>query len=347
MGLGHATRSLPLIRELLARGCEVTVGSSGRSLIFLRQEVPDAGFVDLPDYRLTYSHRGVTLPGMLVQVPHMLKMIRREHRLTAEFVRQQQIDLVISDHRYGCYSESVPSFFITHQLRFIAPFALRPFEFIGVRFNRRYHQKYTGVIIPDLRENAGGLFSGRLSQVRHRANYYFPGILSSVGKQNKPSQDIDLLVSISGPEPQRSVFEEIVRRQIGEVPGQKVVVLGKPEAREAETPVPGLTIYPHLSRRRMEEFLSRSKLVVSRSGYSTVMELAELGKKALFVPTPGQTEQNYLAQRFASRDWAMGVPQKNVNLSRDIRLARNYSGFPGNLSTAQTVDTVMRLLFEP
>ncbi|HFE64392.1 MAG TPA: hypothetical protein ENK14_08265, partial [Caldithrix sp.] len=93
MGLGHATRSLPIIRELFARGCEVTVGSSGRALIFLRQEIPFAGFVELPDYRLSYSRRGVTLPGLLVQVPRMLKMIRREHRLMAEFVRQQQIDL--------------------------------------------------------------------------------------------------------------------------------------------------------------------------------------------------------------------------------------------------------------
>ena len=157
-------------------------------------------------------------------------------------------------------------------------------------------------------------------------------------------EDIDLLVSISGPEPQRTVFEQIIRRQIGQVPGQKVVLLGKPEGDEPEQLPDGTMIYPHLPRSRMEELVNRSRLIVSRSGYSTVMELAELRKKALFVPTPGQTEQEYLARRYQEKGWFRSVAQTNLNLSKDAEHAMRYSGFPTPLSTESTLKQVFQLL---
>ncbi len=150
MGLGHATRSLPLIKYLLNRSWRVVIGSSGRSLIFLKSEVPAASFITLPDYNLCYSKRGVHVGQLLFQLPGMFKTIAAEHRLTEKVLHKQRLDIVISDHCYGCYSRSRPSYFISHQLRFAAPRWLKSFEQLGFWFNRHFHKKYRAIIIPDL-----------------------------------------------------------------------------------------------------------------------------------------------------------------------------------------------------
>ncbi|MCK4772422.1 MAG: hypothetical protein KAT18_05830 [Candidatus Latescibacteria bacterium] len=345
MGLGHATRSLPLIREFQRKQWQVVIGCSGRSLLFLKKEVPGARFVELPDYRLEHSEKGVELARFLGRVPGLLGTIARERRTVEEIVQDDEIDLVVSDHRYGCYSDVVPSFFLSHQLKLIAPPLLRPFEPVGIGFNRWFHGRYRHVIIPDIVNGNEGLLSGRLSRIRSgEGRYHFPGILSSISRREGVEEDIDLLVSISGPEPQRTVLEQIIRSQIGEVPGRRVVALGRPESEEIEYPESGLEIHHHLDRKQMEEYFNRSRLIVARSGYSTLMELAEVGKKALFVPTPGQTEQMYLARRFQRMEWFHAVSQQELDLARDTRIAVSYPGLPRRFSTAETIENIFPLL---
>ncbi len=344
MGLGHATRSLPIIREFRKRGWSVVVGSSGRSLLFLKNELPDLSFVELPDYPFRYSRKGVSLIKLLRQLPEFFRVVRQEKRITDELVRRKDIRLVISDHRYGCYSGEVPSYFISHQLQFIAPAFLRPFEFIGAGFNRRFHRKYRGVIVPDKLSGNEGAISGRLSRIpTSDSNYHFPGTLSSLSRQ-QAEEDIDVLISISGPEPQRTVLEQTVRQQLHQLPGNCVIVLGLPGPEKTETPRPGITIHNHLNRDRMQNLMSRSRLVVSRSGYSTLMELAELGKKALLIPTPGQTEQIYLAHRLHQKGWFYSVAQNDLQLQNHIPEAQNFPGFPFRFSTSQTVEAIFELL---
>jgi len=345
MGLGHATRSLPLIREFLRRRWEVLVGSSGRSLIFLRQEVPAARFVELPDYGIEYSDRGVGLARLMTHVPELLRIIARERRIVEELLLEEEMDLVVSDHRYGCYCDTIPSFFISHQLQLIAPPLLRSVEFVGRGFHRWFHRRYKHVIVPDAANGREGLISGRLSRVRAgEGRYHYPGILSSISRRPGVEEDIDLLVSISGPEPQRSALEGIVRQQIADVPGRRVVALGLPESTQVENPQPDLEIHHHLDRGRMEELFNRSRLIAARSGYSTLMELAEVGKKALFIPTPGQTEQLYLARRFQRMGWFHAVGQQELDLARDTEIAARYPGFPRRLATAETIERLFPLL---
>jgi hypothetical protein len=345
MGLGHATRSLPLIREFLRQQWQVVIGGNGRSLEYLKQEAEGARFIELPDYGFRYSSGGVATASILRQVPGALLIVARERRIVDEIVQDDEVDLVVSDHRFGCYSDVVPSFFISHHLKLMAPLLLKPFEPVGVGFNRWFHRHYNHVIIPDTANGREGLLSGKLSRIkRGTGRYHFPGILSSVSRLEGVEEDIDLLVSISGPEPQRSEFEKIVRGQIGDIPGRRVVALGRPESDEIERPEKDLEIHHSLDRRSMEEYLNRSRLVVARSGYSTVMELAELGKKALFVPTPGQTEQVYLAQRYLNLGWFHSVPQQELDLKRDTGTAASCSGIPHNFSTADTVKNIMPLL---
>ena len=255
MGLGHATRSLPLIREFLRQQWQVVVGSSGRSLLFLKKEAHGALFVELPDYGFEYTEKGAGTAGILFRVPGVLKIISREKRIVEEIVQDDEVDLVISDHRYGCYSETIPSFLLSHQMKLLGPPLLKPFEPLGVGFHRWFHKRYRHVVIPDVVNGHEGLLSGRLSRVGvGQGCYHFPGILSSVSRREGVEEDIDLLVSVSGPEPQRSVLERLVRSQITEVPGEKVVALGRPESDEVEYPEAGLEIHHHLNREEMEEY---------------------------------------------------------------------------------------------
>jgi uncharacterized protein (TIGR00661 family) len=344
MGLGHASRSLPVIQDLQKRGTKIMVGSSGRSLLFLKQEVKDAEFLELPDYELSYSNRGVNIFQLILQIPGLIKKIGLENQIVRKTVADHSINLIISDHCYGCYCEEIPSLFISHQLRFIAPSFFRFFEFIGMNFNRYYHAKYNRVIVPDLLSKNEGVLSGRLSRMRDKVKYFYPGTLSSIPKKKYNGDNIDLLVSISGPEPQRSVFEKIIRSQIQQIKGNKIVLLGKPEVSDIKNLGDNLTIISHASRQKTTELYNRAKLIITRSGYSTIMELAETGRKALLVPTPGQTEQLYLAKRFEKYGWFYCVDQEKLELEADIGRAQEFSGFPGHFSTKDSIDRIRELI---
>lgn len=344
MGLGHVSRSLPLINDLRSRGIQLYIGSSGRSLLFLQDEVQNTGFIELPDYELTYSQKGVSLPILFSQIPSLLGKIHQEHNVIESVIERENINLVLSDHRYGCYSHQVPSIFISHQLRFITPPYLRLFEFVGTGFNKWFHQKYDKVVVPDILKGSEGIISGKLSRQDHDKKYFFTGIMSSLYKMENCQQDIDILISVSGPEPQRTIFEQIVRSQMEMMEGNIIVLLGKPESGVIEEPRGHLKIIHHASRKLMNDLLNRAKLVVTRPGYSTIMEIAELGKKALFIPTLGQTEQLYLAERLVKNGWFYSVSQNKLNLSKDIRIANKYPGFPQKFSTRQSLSMIWELI---
>jgi uncharacterized protein (TIGR00661 family) len=251
--------------------------------------------------------------------------------------------MIISDHRYGCFHSEIPSFFLSHQLRFITPKMLRPLEFAGIWFNQYFHKKYTAVLVPDEKKKNEGLLSGRLSNISKPYNLHFCGPLSSI-KKNAATEDIDILVSVSGPEPQRTIFEKMVLSQMKDVPGKKVIVLGKPEDNNREVVSDELVIYNFASRKVMQELFNRSKLIVARSGYSTLMELVELQKKAFFVPTPGQTEQLYLAARLKKLGYFHYSPQDKLNLAEQIPHALSYHGIGHELKTERTLRVLDEIL---
>jgi len=336
MGLGHASRSLPIIQHLKDNDWELYIGSSGRSLQFLKCEISNAKFFELPDYNLKYTRKGVSFILLLSQLPSLFKKIQIENEFTSQLVRENMIDMIISDHRYGCYHSDIPAFFLSHQLRFVTPKILRPLEFGGIWFNQYFHKKYTAVLVPDEKKKNDGLLSGRLSNIGKPSYLYFCGLLSSI-KKNTVTEDIDVLISVSGPEPQRTIFEKIVLSQIKDVPGKKVVVLGKPENNHLEVVSDELAIYNFASRKLMQELFNRSKIIVSRSGYSTLMELVELQKKAFFVPTPGQTEQLYLAERFKEFGYFDYSLQNKLDLAKQIPQALSYDGVSSDLKTEGTL----------
>ena len=348
-GLGHATRDLPIIRRFLELGHEVTIASSGRSLELLKHEVPGCRFLLLEDYPPPYTSSRWFILKFAKYVPRMLAAMRRERLAARELIERERFDLIVSDNRFGVRHEKVPSFFISHQLRFVAPWFLWPFEVVGEWFNRTSHRHFDRVIVPDVADERANL-SGKLAHRLFwpgRGRYYYAGILSSTQRADT-DEDVDVFITISGPEPQRTEFERIVMAQLDTLKsmGRVVITLGKPEVQEVTHPAANIEVHGFLKRDRQQEMMNRARMIVSRSGYTTVMEIAELGKKALFIPTPGQTEQIYLSRYYEKSGLFHSVGQYHLDLARDIERARQFPGLAGRHNSPANVERLFADLFD-
>ncbi len=338
-GLGHASRDIPIIRELLARGHDVTVASSGNALELLRKEFPECGFIEYKDYPVPYSSTRFFLPKFTAYLPIMMKALAVERRKLELILSKDKYDMIISDNRMGVYSKEIPSFFITHQLRFSVPFFLWPVEIATLYVNGYFHKKFTGVIVPDNPPGPNAI-SGKLSRSSFKVTnirVFYSGILCSTKKMDL-REDLDFLVIISGPEPQRTKLEEILLSRITELPGKKVVLLGSPRRNYFKQLDENTRVYSYVPTDVKVELMNRARFVISRSGYTTMMEIAELGKKhGLFIPTPGQTEQEYLSRFYRDMGWFLSRSQYRLDLVNDVERAMGYNGFPDMPRTEENV----------
>jgi UDP-N-acetylglucosamine transferase subunit ALG13 len=280
----------------------------------------------------------------------MLWAIERETLQVRRLLAREPFDLILSDNRFRVRSRHIPSFVIAHQLRFMTPVGLMAFEFITEFFNYVYLSPFDRIIVPDSADptmNLSGRLSHEMRWLRTDRKVYYAGILSSVSRTRAP-QDVDLFISISGPEPQRTQLEQIILAHVGRVRADRIVItLGKPEVSEKRQLDARTTVYGFLDRAGQQEMMNRARMIVCRSGYTTVMELAELGKKALFIPTPGQTEQEYLGRYYAQRRFFHSVSQYELDLPRDLQVAEQVSGVPFAADTRTNVERLYNDLFAP
>lgn len=290
-GLGHAARSVPVIRALLAHGAVPVIGADGGPLAFLRDEFPALEQVRISGMQVRYGAGRSQAWAMAMQLPRMLHQVRREHHLFNALLHRLQLAAVISDQRFGLRSPGIPSVLITHQLFPFSPFA----QAAARRMNRMLYTRFHRCWVPD-REAAPGL-AGALS---HGGN--LPSSVRHIGPLSrfsrtaaaKTTTPYQVVAVISGPEPQRSLFQEEVVRQLTHIPGPHLVVAGRPGT--LPTQQGAVRIEGHLPTPALQAALLHAKLIVSRCGYSTLMDLEALGRSALLVPTPGQPEQEYLAE---------------------------------------------------
>jgi uncharacterized protein (TIGR00661 family) len=314
-GLGHATRCIPVIRELISRKCEVGLATNGDALKLLHLEFPELVWYELPGYNPHYSS-GSLLRTILFQVPKFLKTIRQEHRDVDGIVKRDGWDIIISDNRYGCWSAEAINIMITHQMTIPAP---RLWRGLVNRINRKYFRKFSACWIPDLPGDdslAGDMVKATGLNIRHI------GLLSRFKKTLNGAYRYDFLAIISGPEPQRSIFEEKARRALTESGKKGFIVRGVPGDTNRSNTEAG-----HLMAEELNQLIIDSGIILSRSGYSTIMDLAVLGKKAVFIPTPGQPEQEYLAKKLAKDRIAFCMDQNQFNLQRALAESVSFSGF--------------------
>ncbi len=321
-GLGHATRCVPIIRLLLQRGHTVLIASDGDSLLLLKKEFPALGFFELPSYNIQYSRNIPAWLFTLWRTPGFLKSIKREHAVIEKLIDENSIELVIADNRYGCRSKKVQSVFMSHQLNLIMPPGMKWMGRIINFFHRRLIKKFNAIWVPD---TGNSTLSGELSKSNLEAE--FVGVLSRFERSKEVQQVNTLAVVLSGPEPQRTLLEKNLLPQVIALNLPAVFVRGLLNEKMGESEIDQVKITNYLKSDELQKVLEQSEVIVARSGYSTVMDLAVLKKKAILIPTPGQPEQEYLAHRFMKDMIAYSTGQEVLDLADALELSAEYSGF--------------------
>lgn len=323
-GLGHATRCIPLIKELQKRNCVVFVASSGRAYDLLKREFfLSIRCFEIDGYNPIYPDGDGMVIKMLTQMPKFLKVISKEQLQVEKIVERNQIDLVISDNRYGCYSTKVKSIFVSHQLNIQMPLFFKWMEKQVKEKNHDFIRKFSECWIPAPEDS----FISKLATNEGNLNVRYIGYLSRFEKQNLPKK-YDVCAVCSGPEPQRSNLDALLTEQFKKSKLQTILVCGKPEIlSKYYKKDQRFTIANSLTTEDLNETIEQSEIIISRSGYSTVMDLAKLGKKAIFIPTPGQTEQIHLADELMKRGIAFSMKQEEFDLEIALKEAEKFSGF--------------------
>jgi uncharacterized protein (TIGR00661 family) len=325
-GIGHASRCVPIIRMLQQKGAHVIIGSSGRSASFLKSEFPDVKHIDLPGFEISYPHHGSMSLRLLRRSPVILSANHREHRLLETLIDEHGIQAVVSDNRFGLWSSRAYSVYITHQVSIKAPAGWSFTEGLLYMVHRRYISNYDECWIPDL-EAQGGL-SGELA---HKRKCPVPtSFIGPLSRFKAPGASVaekkyDIMAIVSGPEPQRSLLEKLFLSELKLLGKPAILLQGMPEKMEKRTEE-NVEIYSHMNSNELRDAILASGMIICRPGYSSIMDLAVLGKQAIFVPTPGQTEQEYLADYHRRKHHYYSTSQDQFNLKKCLQAGRNYPG---------------------
>ena len=289
--------------------------------MMLREEFPDADFVDLPSHRVRYARGSALLLQMLAQLPRLMRTIRSEHDLLQRFMHEAHVDAIISDNRYGLWSSLAPSVLITHQLRFAGLASL------GNRSLHKLIRRFDEAWISDFEDRERSL-AGKLSHHDVSIATRFIGPLTRLKADRESAVPFEIIALISGPEPQRSILEEKLIGQLVELNKRSLLLRGLPGKGQVST-IGNLTMLNHLSTDELSKELSSARYIIARCGYSTIMDLVRLKKHALLIPTPGQPEQLYLARYLRQRDWFAVQQQSQLDIERGLKQLDNPIGtFP-------------------
>ncbi len=336
-GLGHATRCIPIIRELLAQGCEVWLAGEGVQEQLLKPEFPELPFLDLLGYRIRYAKtpRGL-IWKMIQQAPQIRRAIQYEQQWLKKMVEVYRFDAIISDNRYGLYHSTIPCIFITHQLTIKSSLGKWTEKILQKR-NYRYINKFTACWVPDI-EGENNI-AGELShpQIKPTVPVHYIGLLSRFEKKEsfaKPGPDNaglkiekknHLLIILSGPEPQRTLLEEKIINDISQYNDTATIVRGLPGVSSLIPSTNMIIFYNHLPTAAFHTAIQEAEYVISRSGYSTIMDIIALQKKSILIPTPGQTEQEYLGRYLMEKGIAICLSQKDFSLNKVLAISADYS----------------------
>lgn len=323
-GLGHATRCIPIINLLLQLDCKVVIASEGQQQFLLKKEFPQLQFVSLPGYNISYTkHKRWFSFKIILQLPKIFRAIRQENKWLSNFLQSTPVDAIISDNRYGLYHKTIPSVLMTHQLAIQAPFKIA--EKIMQFFHYRLINRFSTCWVPDVEGHIN--IAGKLSHPKKMPAIpiSYMGPLSRFSEKIEVENKYKLLIILSGPEPQRSQLEKIILRQLSEILFSVLLIRGLPGNVEEKNSIGNLTIKNHLTAKELELAFNESEIIISRSGYTTVMDILKLKKQAILIPTPGQTEQEYLSQHLKRLRWAYTTNQKNISL---LHLLNKVKSFP-------------------
>lgn len=314
-GLGHAARMIPLARKLHEMNNKIFIGSGEKHLSLFRTELPGLSYIRFPGFKPGYSRFLPQYLILLFKTPLLAFHIAREHYRLKKIIKENKIDIIISDNRFGLWNNKVRSVYITHMPLIPLPKSLRFLELIGILLHRIVIKKYSLCFIPDLPGELN--VSGRLSHgIKLPENVRYIGILSrfsiSVDVQHTKPAFRHNTVILSGPEPQRGILKKLLVPILKDQHLQTVILEGNPDKENNITTRENILYYNHLPLPLMKDMITGSESIITRSGYTTIMELISLNCSALLIPTPGQTEQEYLADYLEEKGWFSTVSQRDI-----------------------------------
>jgi predicted glycosyltransferase len=323
-GLGHATRCIPLIRELAGRGFDVSLGSDGLALELLRKEFPQLACFELPAYNIRYHVGGSLSLKLLLQSYRVLRAMKHEENWLKQNAVHGRWQAIISDGRFGLWSREIFSVIISHQINFMMPGGFGWISPLVNGINHARLRKFHRIWIPD--EPGEANLAGLLSHTGcFPEKSRFIGIQSRLKKPAEAEIRWELLVLLSGPEPQRTVLEKIIAAQLALFSPGRVLFIRGTNAGSLSVSNRLVEIRNLATSSEISEAMESAACVLSRSGYSTVMDLVSAGRRAILIPTPGQTEQEYLAAYLSKRKMFCSVVQKKLNLAHAFSHAMELS----------------------
>ena len=338
-GLGHATRCIPIIRFLQKQNVSIFLASDGRAFYLLKKEFPTLPIFELPAYDITYRTSNM-MWNMAFQFPKMTRAIAKEHQAIANIVDENKIDIIISDNRFGCFSKKTYNVFMTHQINL--PIPLPVIRQLGNWYNKKQIERFDECWIPDFEKKP--TLSGKLSHQKNGIpnikNTKYIGALSRMKKEKKPLKRKAIII-LSGPEPQRTFLEKKILEQAAELPHQFLLVKGQTEKEERFYFSKNIEVVSFLASEELNQAIAESEIVISRSGYTTLMDLVFLEKKAILMPTPGQTEQEYLAAHFHQQKIFFTTSQKDLNLKQALKEVESFSGFKNDTFEKNTFEKIV------
>jgi len=332
-GLGHATRCIPIINALIANNFIPIIASDGNALTFLQKEFPDLESLKLPSYNISYAKN--VKWSLFLQLPKIIKAVQKEHQVIANFItKNKDVIGIISDNRFGVRNKKVPSVYLTHQLTVLSGCT----TFLTSKIHQKIISKFDECWIPDTENHQ---FSGRLSSTKNsKISTKYIGVLSRFQKKEVVKQ-FDVLVILSGVEPQRTLLENRLLSVFKYTDKNVVFIQGQVENQQKIIKENGVTVYNFMLSKELETTINQSELVVCRSGYSSIMDLAVLQKKVFFIPTEHQTEQEYLAFYAHQQKLAPFCKEKEFT----IKLLEKRNNFYGLSSEPTTLNADLFRLF--
>ncbi len=323
-GLGHATRCIPIINALILNKYTPVIASDGDALTLLQKEFPELKYYELPSYRITYPKNGKELKvRMLLQAPNILRAISNEKTVVSKIIKEDGISGIISDNRFGVRSNKVPSVYITHQLKVLSGNT----SFLTSLIHQKIIAKFDSCWIPDYNDNQS--LAGELSDLENsKMDIKYIGCLSRFSYKRVPKKQ-DLLVVLSGPEPQRTILEKKLFAELENYDKKVLFVRGIISEEQQIKQLKTTRIVNYMLKEELQTAINESELVLARSGFSTIMDMQKLKAKTFFIPTPGQFEQEYLAKYLDQKKIAPYTNQDNFKIEM-LDEIENYNGFIKN-----------------
>jgi uncharacterized protein (TIGR00661 family) len=320
-GLGHATRCIPIIGEMLQLGFDVVLAADGSCARLLAREFPQLEIKKLPGYHIRYAKKRLML-NLFLRLPGIINTIGQEHQWLQKLLNTEHYDVILSDNRPGLWNRSVHCIYMTHQLR-VQSGINNIADNLLQRIHNRYIKKFNEVWVPDVggSVNAAGVLAHPLKPL---IQPLFIGPISRMQMQNTATQKYDCMILLSGPEPQRSLLEVQLMSEFSTLNKKAILVRGLPGNDTTINAGPHVEVFNHLTSVQLQQALLQSEFVICRSGYTTIMDLLKLRKKAMLIPTPGQTEQEYLAAHMNEQRCFPYLKQDDFTMSKAMDFIENF-----------------------